>query len=132
MLRDDQQRPSTTIPPEGDAQMNECGDNIGRSLAIFVELTGLTRDQIRDGFRADPPRTLVDLAVAEGVSQSELVAATVADTRLRLHEAVASGRISAQRADERLANLEANVIELVTTIPFGPSTRSEAAGGVRW
>ncbi len=112
--------------------MDTCGDNIARSMATFVELTGLTRDQIREGFRADPPRTLVDLAAAEGVSQCELVTATVIDTRLRLHEAVAAGRISAQRADERLANLEANVIELVTTIPFGPSSQSEAAGGVRW
>lgn len=99
--------------------MDISGDNIARTLAVFVELTGLTTDQIRKGFRADPPQTLADQAEAEGVSQRELVTAMVTDTRLRLHEAVAAGTISAARADERLVGLEANVTELVTTIPLG-------------
>ncbi len=98
--------------------MDERGEHIARSLAIFVELTGVTREQVLEGFRADPPRTLVDQAAAEGVSRCELVAATVADTPLRIHESVVAGRISAARADERLADLEANVTELLTTIPL--------------
>lgn len=112
------QQPSTRTSTEDDAQLSGGGRSIGMSLETIMELTGLTREEIRRGFRADPPQTLAGQALAEGVSQDELVDAVVAAIQLRVPEAVAAGRITQGQADERLADLEVKITDMVTTIPF--------------
>ncbi len=97
--------------------------SIGRSLDTIKELTGLTGQDIREGLAAQPPRTLAQQAAARGVSQHDLVAAIVSNTRDRLFAALAAGQISQERADARLDGLEANVTELVAEFPAGPAAR---------
>ncbi len=109
--------PDTEAPAEDGEQAGRGGRSIGRSLDTIKELTGLTSQQIREGFRAHPPKTLAEQAAAEGVSQDKLVAAIVAVTQHRLIEAVAAGKLTQERANERLGDLDTNVTELVSGFP---------------
>ena len=90
---------------------------------VVQELTGLTNEQLREGFAAD--QSLADQAAAAGVSQDDLVAAIVEEMQSRLADAVTEGRITQEQADERSAEIEERVAEAVTTIP----SEREGRGG---
>ena len=106
-------------PAEADVERAGGGQSVGRSLETIQERTGLTAQNLRDGFRADPPRTIAEQAALEGVRQEELIDAIVAGARGRIVDAVVAGTISPERARKRLAGLRSNVTRLVTEIPSG-------------
>ncbi len=124
MTRQDLQQSRLDDSPPSTPDQQDLG-NIGRSLDTIKALTGLTTEQIREGLGARPPKTLARQAEARGVSQDDLVAAIVSDTRNRLLAALLAGHISQERADTRLAGLEANVTELVADFPAGRSGRRD-------
>jgi len=61
--------------------------------------------QLRDG------ATLQEIAAAQGVPYEDVTAAVVADAQARLNEAVASGRITQERADSILERLNEALAE---------------------
>ncbi|NNH23878.1 hypothetical protein HLB09_12415, partial [Pseudokineococcus marinus] len=92
-------------------------------LDAAAEVLDLTPEELRDALAQDGA-TLASVAEDQGVSTDDLVAALVDAARAHLDEEVADGRITQEQADERAADLEARIGELVTTEvgdrPLGP------------
>lgn len=81
----------------------------------ILESLGIDAEAIQAGVDAD--QTLVEIAVANGVSEAELIAAIEADIETHVADAVESGRITQDQADEKLAEVAANITERVNTPP---------------
>ena len=73
-------------------------------MRAAAEFLGLGREELRAQL---PGTSLAALAQKQGKSVDSLEAAMIAPARERLAKAVASGKISQQRADEALEKLEA-------------------------
>lgn len=80
-----------------------------------LESLGIDADAIQAGREAD--QSLTQIAEANGVSEADLIAAIEADVESHLADAVESGRITQEQADERLTELSANISERVNTLP---------------
>lgn len=91
----------------------------GRGVAFDVaaEALGVTEDELRSQLRAG--ESVADVAAAEGVPVEDVVSALVAEARERLAAAVTDGRLTQAEADERAADLEARVTELVQRDDLG-------------
>lgn len=72
---------------------------------------GLDADQIRE--RVRDGASLADIAGEQGVDPEVLVTALVAEATERLDEAVADGRLDAERAAERVEELQERIADLV-------------------
>lgn len=87
--------------------------NVRALLEIITEETGLTAQeifvQVRDG------ATLAEVIEANGGSVDNVTSALLAEAETRLAEAVASERITQERADEILANLETRITEALNS-----------------
>jgi hypothetical protein len=84
----------------------------GMSLDAAAEALGMTADELRTALEAEGT-TLAEVAEAEGVEVSALVDALVKWATERIDEAVASGRLTQEQADERIAGLETRLTEMV-------------------
>lgn len=62
-------------------------------------------------------QTLADFAASQGVSLDQLVDIMTADAQTHLAEEVASGELTQDEADARLADVTARVTERVQTVP---------------
>ena len=93
------------------------GPGLGRGLGLsqLADELGITADDIRQGL-ADG-KTAVEIAADAGVSEDELVSALVEAASERMDEAVENGRLDADEAAERKAELEEKITELVNTSP---------------
>ncbi len=80
-----------------------------------LESLGIDLATVKAGFEAD--KTLVVIAEENGVSEADLVAAIEADVEAHVADAVESGNITQEQADERLADLTATITERVNTPP---------------
>ena len=72
-----------------------------------VEILGVDVETLRDELRSGS--SLADIAIANGVDPQTLIDALVAEAEAMLDQAVADGRIDAERAEERGADLEERV-----------------------
>ena len=100
------------------------GGEPGERAEALAEVIGITTDELRAGFEAG--QTLAEIAADHGVSSDELTAAMLAEMEERLDEAVAEGRIDADKAEERLANAEEHIDEAINR---EPGERGEGKGG---
>lgn len=73
------------------------------SVDTAVEILGIDAETLRDELRSGS--SLADIATANGVDPQTLVDALVAEAEAMLDQAVADGRIDAERAEERGADL---------------------------
>lgn len=87
-----------------------------------LESLGIDAEAVAAGIEAD--QTLVEIAADAGVSEAELIAAIEAGLETRLADAVENGRLTQEEADEKLAELAANVAERVNTPPSERPERS--------
>ncbi|WP_298989066.1 hypothetical protein [uncultured Pseudokineococcus sp.] len=101
-------------------------------LDAAAEVLDLTPEELRDALAQDGA-TLASVAQEQGVSTDDLVAALVDAARTHLDEEVADGRITQAQADERAADLETRIGELVTTEvgdrPLGPGGHGPGGHG---
>ncbi len=96
-----------------------------------LESLGIDADAIRAGLDAD--QSLVEIAAANDVTEIDLIAAIEADIGSHLADAVESGRITQEQADEKLTELSANVAERVNTPPSErPDRGSRGNRGARF
>lgn len=86
-----------------------------RHLGEALEELGLTEDQVRAGIEAD--QSLLQIAEANGITEAELVAALEAEATEHLADAVESGRLTQDEADERLADLDDRIAERINELP---------------
>lgn len=82
-------------------------------LEVVAEETGLTAqeifEQVRDG------ATLAEVIEANGGSVQNVTDALLAEVQIRVDEAVASERITQERADEILAEMESRISEALNS-----------------
>lgn len=97
----------------------------GPSLDAASEIIGLDADEIRDALRDGA--TLVEIASMNGVSEDDLVAGLVAEAQERLDQAVADGRVDADRAAEISGDLEEKITDAVN----GEFERGDRRPGAR-
>lgn len=86
-------------------------------LDAAAEAIGVTKQELRSALRDG--KSLARVAADEGVSKDALVTALVKAAQARLDEAVAEGRLTRARADERKADLEERITEAVDRVGFG-------------
>lgn len=128
--------PSDEAPaPDGEAP-EDCGPGGARfpglrggfdaaAEAIGVEPSAL-RDALADG------QTIAEVAEANGVAVDDVIAAMVADAQEHLAEAVTDGRLTQEEADERSADLEERITDVVNgELPIGQPGRDHGRGGFR-
>ena len=77
-----------------------------------LETLGLDAETVRDGLREG--LSLGEIAAANGSSVEALTNALIAQAESRLDEAVESGRITQEQADERRVDLEERVDDIVS------------------
>ena len=104
---------ATTLSEAG---LGRGGHHGGGRLGLDAAATALdmTEAELRTALEPDGT-TLADVAEAQGVEVDTLVEALVAAEQDRIARAVEDGRITQDEADERLADLEARVTELVNS-----------------
>lgn len=95
-------------------------DRGGMRQAVLTEL-GITAEDVAAG--AEAGQTLVEVAANAGVSESELVAALEAANTERVAQALADGKIDAEKAAEIEAGMSEKISERINTVV---GSRSEA------
>ncbi len=86
-------------------------DHRGFGAGALSEILGLEDGELREALVDGS--TIADLAAAAGLTTDAVVDALMADAEERLDEAVANGRIDATEADEKLAEIEERITDLV-------------------
>ncbi|MGY1715058.1 hypothetical protein ACI78R_11420 [Geodermatophilus sp. SYSU D01106] len=94
------------------------GPGLGAGLSVAAETLGLSEDELRTALEADDA-SLATVAGDQGVAVEDLTAALVQAAQERLDEAVADGRLTQEEADERAADLESRIAELVESTDRG-------------
>lgn len=83
----------------------------GVGLEAAATALGLSSDDLRSELKAGT--TIAEIASEKGVELSKVTAAMLAAQQTKLAEAVASGKITQEQADERLDGAEARITALV-------------------
>ncbi|MBN1813153.1 MAG: hypothetical protein JXA14_15060 [Anaerolineae bacterium] len=105
------------VEPRGGRGMR--GGPRGGHLEIVAEALEMTVDKLREAL-ADG-QTIAELAEAKGVALQDIADALVAAHAERLQQAVENGRLTQEEADERIAEMEANILEHLESGEFvGP------------
>lgn len=87
------------------------GHHLGAGLDAAAEVLGLSEEDLRTALQDGS--TLAQVAETQGVAVDDVVAALVADAETRIDEAVADGRIDAERAAELKAELTERITQRV-------------------
>lgn len=74
---------------------------------VLTELLGVDADELREELRSGS--TLAELAAANGVESSDLIAALMTQAEERINTAVEAERITADEAAEKLAKIETRI-----------------------
>lgn len=88
------------------------GRSGGHGLGAVVDLLGLDGAELREQLQAGA--TLGDIATAQGVSVDDLADALAAPMVERVEAAVADGSLTQEEADERLAEIEQRVDDMLS------------------
>lgn len=92
----------------------------GPALGSVLEELGIEHETVREGLAEG--LDLGEIAAANGSSAEALIDALVAQANERLDEAVEAGHVDAETADERRAEIEARVTDMVNG-DFDPGER---------
>ncbi len=116
-----EETPSTDEAPSTDADSTDGADTDGEGrhrgrghrLDAVTDLLGLSGDEIRD--RLEAGESLAEIAGAEGVGSDALVDALVAAADERLDAAVEADRLTADEAEDKLAEITERITTFVNT-----------------
>ena len=95
-------------------------------LAAAATALGLTAEDLRGELQAG--KSLATIAGERNVPVAQVVSALVADAEARLSQAVTDGRLTQAEADERRADLESRITDLVNRTPR-PHQRRHGGNG---
>lgn len=100
------------------------------ALDAAASALGITEDELRAHLMAG--KTLAEVAKAEGVSVKTLITKLVTAAEKALTQAVQEGHLTQAQADERKADLEAHITNMVNREgrPHGPRGRHGGPGTV--
>ena len=130
---DDDAEEEPTDAPEGDTEDESdesegdrfCGGG-GKLLskAAAAEVLGMTEEELREALASG--QSLAEIAVAQGMSVEDFTAALRANIVADLDEALAAGEITQEEYDEKLADLDERLDDIINSTPgdgagfFGP------------
>ena len=97
-----------------------------RALQATAEFLDLTAEEMRDALAEY--ETLADLAAANGSSGDELIAYLITQVEDHLDELVADERITQDEADDKLADAEDHITEMVNSDIPEPGTGPMGGG----
>ena len=122
------------VRPEGEGEHRKPGHGPMKAkanLEVAATTLGLTPEQLRTELQAG--KSLATIAGEKGVEVSALVNALVADAKTHLAQAVTDGKLTQAQADEKAANLEARITEMVnrTGRPHDGPRDGEGEGAVQ-
>lgn len=111
--------PSPTVEVETDGTESETGRH-GRGGCrghrhMKFDQFGLDKETVKAGFEAD--KSLAEIAAENGVDVDEIVKVMVDAKTERIEQAVADGKLTQEKADEILAELETKIEEKLNTKP---------------
>lgn len=125
---DSDTEPDTTVESDageveaGESETGEDTEREGRrgnrraaKAEALTEALGLTVEEIRAGFSEG--NSIADMAEAQGVSTDDVKAALVAAANERIDAAVESGRLDEAEAEEKRAELDERIDEMITADP---------------
>ena len=78
---------------------------------MLTELLGVGADELREELRAGS--TLAEIAAANGVETSAVIAALVTQAEERINTAVEAERITAEEVAEKLAKIETRITDKI-------------------
>lgn len=87
------------------------GPGSGARLDAVATALGMTEDELKAALQEG--QSIAEIATAEGVDLQTVIDALVADAEAHLDEAVADGRLTQAEADEKKAELETRITEMV-------------------
>lgn len=127
----DDTAPDTAQEQQRDGQRDGRKDGRrGASTAVISELLGLDAEALHQA--RENGTTLAELAVANGVSESDLIDALVDAASARIDEKVASMGLDQARADEIKADLEVKITDRVNGVrPEGNADGERGPRGER-
>ncbi|MEE9297440.1 MAG: hypothetical protein V3V29_00190 [Acidimicrobiia bacterium] len=99
----------------------------GPNFGAIAEYLGLEGEKFREALQEYD--TLADLAAANGSSGTELIGFLVDHVEERLDQAVVDGKIEQADADEKLAEAEEKITEMVNSEIPEPGRRRPGSGG---
>jgi hypothetical protein len=105
-----------TPPADGERGPKGPGHGPGMRANLDAAATalGITPEELRTELQAG--KSLATIAGEKGVEVSKVVDALVADAKAHLAQAVADGKLTQAEADERAADLEARITDLVNRV----------------
>ncbi len=104
------------LPPARGEGMGRGGKMGGPgSPAVIAQALGVTEDELRTAFQDG--KSVADVATEKGVSLDTVVKAVIADETTRLAQAVTDGKLTQEQADQRLADLSANLPDRLSQVP---------------
>lgn len=107
------QTPPANLGPGGFGRGGHLGGP--GSSAVIAKALGITEDELRTAFQAS--KSVADLASEKGVALDTIVNAIIADETTHLSQAVTDGKITQAQADQRLADLKANLPDQLSQVP---------------
>lgn len=113
---------ATTLATSDALRGGRGGKGVGRvSSETVAQILGITVDELRTQQQAG--QTLAQIADAEGISRADLVSELVDAAETQLAADVTAGRTTQAQADERAAQLQAEVTEEVDQVRTGRGDR---------
>src|SRR4029450_7921147 len=95
--------------PEGEGRRH------GPKLDAAAEALGVSTDELRQQLRSG--KTIAQVAADRNVDKQKVIDAMVKDAQEHIDRAVQDGKLTAERANERKANLEDRITSLVDKGP---------------
>jgi prolyl-tRNA editing enzyme YbaK/EbsC (Cys-tRNA(Pro) deacylase) len=96
----------------------------GLALDVIAETLGMEEEVVAEALR-DGETTVADLAEEAGVPLDDVLDALLAEAEEHLAEAVADGKLTQDEADEKLADLEEHLDQLLTEPLPAPRDRMQ-------
>jgi uncharacterized protein (DUF433 family) len=93
---------------------------------VVAEALGMTVEELHEALKDG--QTIAELAEAKGVALEDIADAVVAAQTERLQQAVENGRLTQEEADERIAQMEENILEHLESGEPGPGGPRDSGG----
>ncbi len=87
----------------------------GKNMEEVAAILKLTEEELRTQVRSG--KTLAEIATAQKVDIKLVISSIVANIKTHIAEELASGEITEEQADKKLANVETKVTEMVNSLP---------------
>jgi hypothetical protein len=123
---------------EGESKGRGCGGGKFLIKEAAAEVLGISEDELITGLRDG--QSLAQIAEAQGMSVEDFRAALLENVTAYLQEELDAGEITQEQFDEKVAELNANIDEIITTeggVRFhgrggAPGEEDAETGGVRF